>query len=257
MNIRDIHQLRDAPPYGITALEGLSAAESALEEAVKFVPYCTDHLNVWSPQFAHIILECASQIDSLWNAAEKTNNLSSSKSKLNIKDHYSRYRGLVSAQKVVFFGGANPAVIEPFSVWSSSTCDSPPWWKAYNKLKHDRFSNQTEATLSHAIHSVAGLLLAIIYSGVCDLALISAKMLDTAQAGYNPWAFSKLLRDVPYECRNIIISRLFDHPLGVFGVKDCNLSNWWECHSTRFNIWWALNAEKFTVTPPRSVQKEE
>lgn len=217
--------------------------------ATKFVPYCPEHLEVWSPQFAQIILDCASQIDSLWKATEQTHNPSSSNEKRTIIDHWNCYGNLVASQKVIFFGAPNPAVIEPFSTWTGSTFQSPPWWQAYNKLKHDRFSNQKEATMSHALHSVAGLLLAIVYSGVCDLALISAQMLDTSKNGYNPWAFTEsgLLRDVPFNCRTIINTRLFGHPLGVFGVSNCNLSNWWDSHSTRFNIWWALNAEKYTT----------
>ena len=255
---RDIHQLRDAPPYGITALEGLSAAESALETAVKFVPYCTEHLDVWSPQFAQIILDCASQIDSLWKAADRTQNPSSPNKNLDIRNHWDRHRHSVAAQKVIFFGGPNPAVIEPFSDWNGTSFKSPPWWQAYNKLKHDRFSNQSKATMSHAMHSVAGLLLAVLYSGVCDLALISAQMLDTSKSGYNPWAFTEtgLLRDLPFNCRTIIETRLFAHPLGVFGVSDCNLSNWWNSHSPRFNMWWALNADRYTVSRSPAKHKE-
>lgn len=250
--LRDIHQLRDAPPYGIVAVEGLAIAEAAFEAATKFVPYCPEHLSVWSPQFAQIILDCASQVDSLWKAVEQTHNPSSSTDKLTIKDHWYRYRSLVSAQKVIFFGGSNPAVIEPFAAWNGSSFQSPAWWQAYNKLKHDRFSHQAEATMSHALHSVAGLFLAIVYSGVCDLALISAQMLDTSKNGYNPWAFTEtgLLRDVQFTCRTLIDARHFAHPLGVFGVSDCNLSNWWDSHSTRFNIWWALNGDKYTAKRP-------
>jgi hypothetical protein len=246
---RDIHQLRDAPEYAVTALDGLFSAEAALEAAVKFVPYCTEHLNVWSPQFAQIILDCASQIDSIWKAAEQTRNPSTSSEKRTIKDHWNQYRLLVGAQKVVFFAGPNPAVIEPFSDWNGASFQSPPWWQAYNKLKHDRFSNQSEATMPHAVNAVGGLLLAIFYSAVCDLAIISAQTLDTSKSGYNPWAFTEtgLLRDVPFECRSIIETRLFAHPLGVFGVSDCNLSDWWDSHSPRFNIWWALNAGNYTV----------
>lgn len=255
---RDMHQLRDAPPYGITALEGLCAVEAALETAVKYVPYCTVHLDVWSPQFAQIILDSASQIDSLWKAAEQTQNPSSSNEKRTITDHWDRHRHSVAAQKVIFFGGPNPAVIAPFSEWDGSSYKSPSWWQAYNKLKHDRFSNQSEATMSHATHSVAALLLAVVYSGVCDVALISAQMLDTSKSSYNPWAFTEtgLIRDLPFKCRTIIETRMFAHPLGVFGVSDCNLSNWWDANSPRFNMWWAMNADKYTESRSPSSQNE-
>ncbi|WP_339748382.1 hypothetical protein [uncultured Rubinisphaera sp.] len=257
--LRDIHQLRDAPPYGMVALEGLTAAEAAFETTTKFVPYCPEHINVWSPQFAQIIMDCASQIDSLWKAVEQTQTPPSSNKKLTIQDHWVRYRSLVATQKVIFFGGPNPAVIEPFLAWNDLSFRSPDWWQAYNKLKHDRFSNQTSATMSHALHAVAGLLLAIVYSGACDLALISTQLLDTSKNGYNPWAFTDtgLLRDLPYECRSIIDTRIFAHPLGVFGGSDCNLSHWWDSHSTRFNIWWALNSDNYTTINPPLAKTED
>lgn len=249
MMFRDIHQLRDAPEYGVTAIDGLFAAESALEKAVKFVPYCDKHVDVWSPQFGQIILDCASQIDSIWKAAEQTNNSSASKRNRTIEVHRKQYEAIISSQKVIFFGGPNPAVIEPFDEWNSTPPKSPQWWNAYNDLKHDRFSNQSKATLRHAVDSVGGLFLAILYSGVCDLALISAQTLDTSKSGYNPWADNetRLLRDIPYKCLSLIETRLFAHPLGVFGVSDCNRSNYWDSHSPRFNIWWALNADKYNA----------
>jgi len=40
MFIRDIYQLRDAAPFGVTAIEGLLTVEADLQEALRFVPYC-------------------------------------------------------------------------------------------------------------------------------------------------------------------------------------------------------------------------
>lgn len=244
--IRDIHQLRHAPTFGVTAVEGLLSVEEALYQALRFVPYCNEHFDVWSPQFTGIILDAASQIDSLWKATASINVPSSSSDKLNITDHYNRFGGLVARQNIVFFGGASPVTICPFHVWQNGTFSSPDWWASYNKLKHDRFSHQAEARLDHAVNAVGALLLAVIYSGSCDVALISARLLDPASS--NPWAFTNtgLLRDVRFECRAIIETKLFTHPLGVFGVDDCHLSNYWMSASPRFNSWWALNADKFT-----------
>jgi hypothetical protein len=131
-------------------------------------------------------------------------------------------------------------------VWTAPGFSSPAWWVAYNKLKHDRLAHQAEATLDHAVHAVGAVLLAIIYSGSCDLALISAALLDPSAS--NPWAFTStgLLRDVTFDCKAKIETKLFAHPLGVFGADDCNLSSFWLSSSTRFNIWWALNANQFT-----------
>lgn len=65
---RDIHQLRDAPAFGVIAVDGLLNAEATLHEALRYIPYCDEHRSVWSPTFARIILDAASQVDSLWKA---------------------------------------------------------------------------------------------------------------------------------------------------------------------------------------------
>jgi len=241
--LRDMHQLRDAPPFGITAVEGLLTTEAMLQEAVRYVPFCDEHRSVWSSHFARVILEAASQVDSVWKATAKI--VDPTTDRLTLKDHFDRFGTLVARQGAVFFCGTSPCIIRPFSVWHKSNFSPPAWWDAYNKLKHDRFANQTEATLDHAVNTVAALLLAIIYSGSCDLALISASLLDPSSS--NPWAFTKtgLLRDVTFECRAKLETKMFAHPLGIFGVDNCNLSGYWMSASTRFNIWWALNEDQF------------
>ena len=244
--LRDIHQLRDAPKFGVTAIEGLLTVEATLQEALRFVPFCDEHRNVWSSHFTRIILDAASQVDSVWKATAKISAPATSSDRLTIKDHYDRFGGLVARQNLLFFGGQPPCIIRPFSDWLNSSFPSPAWWDAYNKLKHDRFANQTEGTLEHAVNAVGALLLAIIYSGSCDLALISATLLDSS--ANNPWAFTEtgLLRDVTVDCQAKLETKLFAHPLGVCGVDDCKVSDYWMSASPRFNIWCVLNADQFT-----------
>lgn len=237
---RDISQLREAPKFGITAVEGLLTVESALQEALPFVPFCDEHLPVWSSRFTRIILEAASQVDSVWKATVNSDK------ELNIKHHYNTFGKLVAGQKVVFFGGATPYLVHPFEEWLDpewlNRCGSKriPWWKAYTDLKHDRFANQKEATLKHAVSSVAALLLAIIYSGSCDVALLSAKLLGVSS--YNPWAFTDtgLIRDISGECTAKVETRLFAHPLGVFDSDERYLRKYWVSDSPRFDLWWTL-----------------
>jgi hypothetical protein len=244
---RDIDQLREAPPFGAIAIEGLIAAEAALQDALRFVPYSDEHRDVWSPAFARIILDAASQVDSMLKATTKLNAPQTASDKLTLKDHFKRFGSLVAKQHVVFFGGATPSIVSPFHEWKTHFA-TPAWWAAYNSLKHDRYSHQTEAKLIHAVEAVAALILAAIYSGSCDVGLISAMLLDPSDR--NPWAFTDtgLIRDLKFECFAKIETRLFAHPLGIFGADDCNLSNYWMSGSPRFNIWWALNAKKYTTT---------
>jgi hypothetical protein len=48
---RDIHQLWDDPAFGVIAVDGLINAEAALQDALRYVPYCDDHRDAWSPAF--------------------------------------------------------------------------------------------------------------------------------------------------------------------------------------------------------------
>jgi len=247
--LRDIHQLRDAPAFGVIAVEGLLSAEAALQEALRYVPYCDEHRGVWSPAFTRIILDAASQVDSVWKATARRLALPRAGDRMTIRDHFDEFGAIVAKQQAVFFGGLTPCAVSPFQGWHSGY--SPlAWWDAYNVLKHDRFSHQTEATLAHAVNAVAALFLTTIYSGSCDLALISAMLLDPSSS--NPWAFTTtgLLRDVNFECHAKLETKLFAHPLGIFGLDNCNLSNYWMSGSPRFNIWWALNAQNYTTRKP-------
>ena len=82
------------------------------------------------------------------------------------------------------------------------------------------------------------------------LLLISAMLLDPSSG--NPWAYTDtgLLRDVKFECHAKLETKLYAHPLGVFGVDNCNLSNYWMSGTARFNIWWVLNAKNYTKRNP-------
>lgn len=173
----------------------------------------------------------------------------SASDRMTIKDHFDQFGPLVAKQRAVFFGGPSPGTISPFQGWQGGFT-TPAWWDAYNKLKHDRFSHQTEATLDHAVNAVAALFLTTIYSGSCDLALISAMLLDPSSS--NPWAFTDtgLLRDVNFDCQAKIETKLFAHPLGIFGVDNCYPMATWRSASPRFNNWWALNGRAYTTSGP-------
>jgi hypothetical protein len=244
--MHSIHQLRNAPHFGRAAVEGLLVAEEMLSDALRFVPFAKEHRKVWSAPFATIILESASQLDSLWCSSSTLDGIAPAGKNFQITDHFKNYGPLVAKQGVVFFGGSSPRVIRPFSIWENATFKSTSWWNAYNKLKHDRFANQELATLRHAVRSVAALLLAVIYCGKCDTAIVSNSLLDTSD--YNPRACTTtgLIRDISFEYWSKIETQLFAHPVGIFGADTCNLSgNWRSNRSPRFWTWWALNHGRF------------
>lgn len=55
----------------------------------------------------------------------------------------------------------------PWEAWSSSdspaTAKNPPWWSAYNNVKHQRHTHFSDANLEHALQAVAGLFVLLLY----------------------------------------------------------------------------------------------
>lgn len=242
-SFRDMAQLRTDQGFGFTAITAFNAVEYELAEALKFVPYCDEHLSVWSYQFGRIILEASSQLDSIWKFSTKLDDPSANTDRLTIANHHDRFGKHVEHQKVIVFSSPTAAVLKPFEAWIDPQNHRPEWWDAYNALKHDRYANQTKGTLGNALQSVAALMLAIVYSGHCDLAIINSKMLATYM--HNVWAFTStgLLRDTTGDCCSKIESGLFAHALGMTNIDPNKVQSWWQTDSPRFNAWWALNRD--------------
>jgi hypothetical protein len=156
------------------------ATEDYLYAFLGNVPYCPEHKNVWSPILVTILLESCSQLDSLWQY-ESRKSPCVTKRRLSINDYFSYY-GEYLGDKWLMFYGETTEIIKPYSMWSQASQYIPQqypkheleWWKAYNKLKHNRFINRSEAKLQFAINALAGLFLVILRSESCRNAIAQA-----------------------------------------------------------------------------------
>lgn len=124
--------------------------ESKLIECLSFIPFIDNNKAVISPKFIPIILEACSLIDSVFRALEGQQN-----KKHNLK----RYSNLVEPylcleEATTIFLNPPLRFLRPFSTWTTAV---PPWWTAYNKLKHDRLDNYDAATYENAILATSGL----------------------------------------------------------------------------------------------------
>lgn len=54
-------------------------------------------------------------------------------------------------------------VLKPWEQWEKDENSSPPWWKAYNNVKHNRHTSFHEANLQHALNAVAGLFVLLLF----------------------------------------------------------------------------------------------
>jgi len=170
---------------GLSVIASFKLVEGMLEEVLRFVPYCREHENVWSPPLVTILLDTCSQLDSLWKfeTEQLPRPIRSSNGNQNIIDHFQNFGERVADRWVVFWSEKGEK-LAPFAPWigladyNESSYRPLAWWTAYNAVKHDRIANRKEATLKNVAHALAGLYLGILRSRQCAASI--------AQEGWIP-----------------------------------------------------------------------
>ena len=174
--------------------------ESEFLEIIKYIPFETDHDEVWSLKLANLLLLIGSSIDSFLQSAmnyclnqivkEKNSNLSRLNynyneisyelNLLNMLHHggekitnRKRVKRISMAEYMQFFENyynlsnetvyllRNGTEVNPFYEWSNQK--SPEWWTVYVNLKHNKYKNKKSATLKTVSEALASLFLLNIY----------------------------------------------------------------------------------------------
>ncbi|MGA7498855.1 MAG: hypothetical protein WBX00_19165 [Isosphaeraceae bacterium] len=223
------------------------SAEQMLMAVLDVIPYEAVHENVWSPRLVTVLLETCSQLDSLLKQQAVQSPCVASQN-LNITDYFALF-GQDLSGKWVLFWGESPEKIRPFGAWqglagydkASYPGHELKWWKAYNKIKHNRIENRREATLRRAVEALGGLFLAILYCEICRDAVGASGWLQSHSP--NPKAnLDDHLNPMP-DRRIVAESKLFSYPVGW--MKRPIKSHWlWSgAGSDRFNHWFNSQAE--------------
>ena len=215
------------------------STENMLVDVLRVIPYCDTHESVWSPVLVTTLLETCSQLDSLWKYEAKQSTFVTKK-KLNIKDYFAYFGEYVAPRWLVFYGEES-IKLQPFDTWNnvasyqSNVYPGLDWWAAYNKVKHDRLINQSEATLKNSTRALAGLFVAILGIESCRNAIAQADWL--MGDGYNLQAW--LGEDSPSTKSQYITaeSKLFTYPVGWSKEKITTKTNWNGTSSLRFRDW--------------------
>lgn len=97
--------------------------------------------------------------------------------------------GLSTTKSLVYI--TPPTLLTPFKEWGSHK--SPFWWKAHNRIKHDRLVHEKLATIEVSLNAMAGLFLAIVQQPSMITMLLRHGWLNLAS--YNPDLVMPLLAD--------------------------------------------------------------
>jgi len=135
------------------------AIENDLERCSRYVEFHEDNYRTYSLEFARIIMASASEVDTVMKLI--CSSIDSSKNPNNIVQYFPIV--MTKYPKLTQYTIELPRFMLCFRPWENwAPNQSPEWWSAYNKIKHERDKNFSKANLINAILSVCGLLSGIL-----------------------------------------------------------------------------------------------
>lgn len=122
---------------------------------IDFVELDDRNGNSFSDNFAKLLLAIGSEVDVLAKAVCRSlNPASSAKTILDYQQELTAgFRGIDTIEIDVSQARKK---LRPWAEWSVP-CQSPPWWKAYNSVKHDRVANFHMASQINTLTALCGL----------------------------------------------------------------------------------------------------
>jgi hypothetical protein len=136
------------------------ALESDIERLSRYVEFTTENFDTFSIEIAHLLLAASSEVDVV--AQQLCRRLDSSANAENIE----QYRNVIKTH-IPFIGTSIVTIprygleLMPWSNWQSDK--TPDWWRAYNKVKHERNTHFKKANLKNVLNAMSGLLLLIVH----------------------------------------------------------------------------------------------
>jgi hypothetical protein len=135
------------------------ALEADFATTTRYVELATENFRTYSTEYTKLLLATGSEIDVLCKViCEK---LDPSAPRENIDD----YRTCITAHTSI---GTEEVLVRrygltfrPWEAWTRG--ENPPWWRSYNKVKHQRDVHFANASLGNCATAVSGLFVAVLY----------------------------------------------------------------------------------------------
>jgi hypothetical protein len=153
--------------YGSMVWASYESLEDTFIDFLNYVPWTSNHKKVWSPRLANLLENIGSTINSIFKSylesstldtARDIDKIRSDRRKQTINAFQKIYDAIYSfSNRDVYFLSPEEKLI-PWLNWQESDTQLQ-WWTAYNKMKHDRFKNITEANLENTLNALSGLFL--------------------------------------------------------------------------------------------------
>lgn len=130
-----------------------------LYEIFDFVEPHEDNKKTYSHRIYELFLRAATEFESNCKGILKANAYPKSVKDMNNLDYFKiQDAAHLSGYSVTFELWSSNTVFKPFASWNEATYAPLPWYQSYNKVKHDRYNNFSEANLGNLMDAVAALI---------------------------------------------------------------------------------------------------
>ncbi|RUR67350.1 hypothetical protein EJP67_09785 [Variovorax guangxiensis] len=135
------------------------AVEAELVACSRYVEFSPNNFLCYSNEFAKLIVLASAEVDSIFQ--ELCKRLAPSSKAEKITDYFpilmNAYPLLTQCEVAI---ARYQLALKPWQGWTTS--QRPDWWsKSYNKLKHERSANFSNATLEAALNAIGAQFLAL------------------------------------------------------------------------------------------------
>jgi hypothetical protein len=136
------------------------ALERDLETLSRYIEFCEPNFSAYSIELAHLLFAAASEVDVI--AKLLSTYIDPAAPRANIGNYKTLLlRAIPDLPHEKAFVPRYGLWFEPWSNWAGRT--NPDWWRAYNRVKHERDVHFNEATLKNALNALGALLIMTIY----------------------------------------------------------------------------------------------
>jgi len=134
------------------------ALEEDLLRLSRFVEFSKKNFRTYSLELAHLLLSSSSEIDVILKSLCKPF-APNAKNETNYRSYIPR--NIPNFTKIKVEIPRYELTFQPWHSWNKN--QTPVWWTAYNKVKHERNSYYDRANLKSVLQSMSGLFVSNIY----------------------------------------------------------------------------------------------
>lgn len=138
------------------------ALEQDLTQVSRYIEFSENNFKTYSVELAHILLAASSEVDVIMQLL--CNALEPEKRHDKICAYADTCRVFIpDFAKEECYVDRYGMRLQPWINWDGESPRRPCWWRAYNKVKHERNAYYHQANLKNALDSVAALALVCLY----------------------------------------------------------------------------------------------